>query len=183
MAQQADETADCMSQSSEHSSGSSDADSFEQLFEGIIDQEVFGYHEEVMMELAANHENASRTRTVYERQLPANGAWAMWMKTNRIYLRDVTSRAHALFRRRFRVTYTRFTYLYRVTSEARDATGTLLFKTHPVDALGVAGVTSEVKLLGALRVLGRASCMDSVAELSNCDGQLDSILFLSVSVS
>ena len=64
MAQQADETADCMSQSSEHSSGSSDADSFEQLFEGIIDQEVFGYHEEVMMELAANHEKANRKLTL-----------------------------------------------------------------------------------------------------------------------
>ena len=99
MAQQADETADCMSQSSEHSSGSNDADSFEQLFEGIIDQEVFGYHEEVIMELAANQENARRTRTVYERQLAANGAWAMWMKANRVYLHDVTGRAHALFHR------------------------------------------------------------------------------------
>ena len=81
------------------------------------------------------------------------------------------------------MTYERFEYLYRVTSEARDATGTLLFKRLPVDALGVAGVTLEVKLLGALRVIGRASCMDSVAKLSNCDGQLDSILFHYVIVS
>ena len=164
MAEAADE-GEPMSQSSDSSSGSSDADAYQAIIRDYVSEESILLHEETMFQI-----EASRTRRVYNRPLPEQSAFAVWMHSHRQYLGEPSNRAHVTFRRRFRVTYARFQYLYRETTAACDENGNLLFKPLPVDAVGRVGISLEVKLMGALRVLGRASCFDSIAELSNCDG-------------
>jgi hypothetical protein len=160
-----------MSVSSSDSSGSSDADAYEQSIRELIGEEMLALHEDMIMEMDALQANRKKSRTVFQRALPGNSAWAIWMRENRQYLGVKTNRAHVTFRRRFRVDYARFEYLYDRTLEARDQEDKPMFKEFPVDISGRAGISLEVKIMGALRVVGRASCMDSIAELSNCDGE------------
>ena len=95
MATDADAAEDAdMSVSSSDSSGSSDADAYEQSIRELIGEEMLALHEDMIMEMDALQANRKKSRTVFQRALPGNSAWAMWMRENRQYLGVKTNRAH-----------------------------------------------------------------------------------------
>merc|ERR1711934_133006 len=89
---------------------------------------------------------------------PLDSVW--WRFLHRDGIEDSSHRVGRLFRRRFRVPYWYFRHLCSMWRDNgwppsdRDACGR---KSQPL----------ELKILAALRVLGRGECFDTCAELSN----------------
>lgn len=84
--------------------------------------------------------------------------WAKMLRDDAAELERPESSEAALFRRRFRVPYPVFKLLLEWTREWHEKSGT--------DCTGRARIPTELKLLGVLRVLGRATCFDGIFELS-----------------
>jgi hypothetical protein len=84
--------------------------------------------------------------------------WARFLRENEKELRRPGSNAALLFRRRFRVPYVIFLQLLEWTKAWHEKGAT--------DAFGRERIPTELKLLGVLRVLGRATCFDGIQELS-----------------
>ena len=91
MAEAADD-GEPMSQSSDSSSGSSDADAYQAIIREFVREESILLHEETMFQI-----EVSRTRRVYNRPLPEQSAFAVWMHSHRQYLGEPSNRAHVTF--------------------------------------------------------------------------------------
>jgi hypothetical protein len=85
-----------------------------------------------------------------------NTKWGKMLANND--LNNPRSKLSKLFRRRFRVPYPVF---LRLVADAGER-----FPSGVPDTCGRKGLPLECKILGWLRTLGRASCFDDVAELS-----------------
>merc|ERR1711998_152345 len=83
-----------------------------------------------------------------------------WRFIQRPRVRDPTTREGRLFRRRFRVPYW---YFQRLCSMFRDNG----WGAGDMDVCGRQSQPLELKILAALRVLGRGECFDTCSELSN----------------
>lgn len=95
----------------------------------------------------------SRHRPVYE-----DSTWGKMLRDQHSELLLPESDAARIFRRRFRIPYTIFLELLGWTKEWHEKSTT--------DASGRARIPTELKLLGVLRILGRATCFDGIFELS-----------------
>ena len=113
-----------------------------------------------------------KPRQVYERLDYRQSTW--WKFLQRPTIRDATHRDGKLFRLRFRVPYLLFEKLLWLCSLGPLADS---FKQKKCDATGRPSIPLELKLLGVLRVLGRASCFDSIAELTNSEKEAHRVFF------
>ena len=87
-----------------------------------------------------------------------DSVWARMLQDNADELATPGSEAAKTFRSRFRVPYPIFLKLLEMTNEWHDETKS--------DAAGRASIPTALKLLGVLRILGRATCFDGILELS-----------------
>lgn len=83
---------------------------------------------------------------------------------------DPTSREGKIFRQRFRVTYAVFKQLLQMHRSNSDF-------SESCDAVGRPSVPLGLKILGALRVLGRAHVFDDIAECTNTDEEVHRTFF------
>ena len=113
-----------------------------------------------------------KTRRVYDRLDYTQSTW--WHFLQRPTIRDPTHRDGKLFRTRFRVPYSLFHQLVSLCTTGSLST---FFQHKKCDATGRSSIPIELKLLGVLRVLGRASCFDSVAELTNSEKEAHRVFF------
>lgn len=74
-------------------------------------------------------------------------------------VKDPFSSKGRLFRNRFRVPFSLFLKLVEMAEE-------LGFEKRPKDCCGRSSIPLELKILGTLRVLGRATCFDGIQELT-----------------
>ena len=107
-------------------------------------------------------EAAPRTRQSKPRPDYKQSLW--W----RLYIEETDcrrpeSREHAVFRRRFGVSFALF------RDFVNTARGWGIFKETP-DAVGRPPVPLELKILGALRMVAKGCCFDAIAELSSMGG-------------
>ena len=85
-------------------------------------------------------------------------------------IRNPASNSGKLFRRRFRVPFPLYERLYQMCIE-------MGFEENVVDAFGRAGVPLQLKLLGVLRILGRATCVDGISELTLASEETHRVFF------
>lgn len=113
-----------------------------------------------------------RQRKHYSRMDYRNSVW--WHFINKPTVKDPSHRDGKLFRLRFRVPFNVFDKLLFLCREGplKDH-----FLQRDTDVAGRAAVPIELKLLGVLRVLGRGSCFDSVAELTGTDDEVHRVFF------
>ena len=91
---------------------------------------------------------------------PSECTWAVFIADNKKALEeDEFSPAGILFRQRFRVPYSMFCLVLGYAE--------LWFPQADVNAAGIPACSTYLKVLGVLRVLGRAVCFDSVGECTN----------------
>ena len=119
-----------------------------------------------MIKKAAKHKRVKK-RTPKPRPDYDQSTWAIFMRDPDI--RDPTSAAGKLFRRRFRVPYPLYQRLYQMCLE--------IGFEEKKDAAGRPGVPLQLKLLGVLRVLGRATCFDGISELTLADEETHRVFF------
>ena len=98
-----------------------------------------------------------RKRARKVRRDPSSSAWACLLKHAGVD--DPGHRVGKLFRRRFRVPYPIFAKIVALLEDKPDFAAS-------VDALGRPSAPLELKVLAALRVLGRGECFDTCEELS-----------------
>ena len=103
------------------------------------------------------------------RGLVSECTWAIWLRNNHEGLQILTSAASSLFRERFRVTYD----IYRKCV----ALATEWFPQAALDASGRPPCPISLKVLGVLRVLGKAYCFDGIGELCNTDAEIHRMFF------
>ena len=94
--------------------------------------------------------------------------WAIFIRDPDI--RDPAAPAGKLFWRRFRVPYPRYEKLFQMRLD-------MGFKSESKDAFGRLGVPLQLKLLGILRVLGRATCFDGISELTMAHEETHRVFF------
>jgi hypothetical protein len=85
---------------------------------------------------------------------------------------DPNSKIGKQFRRRFRIPFPVFQFLCLVAKEKK------LFGVGESDASGRSSVPIELKLLGALRILGRGWCFGDVAEATGMSEETACTSFL-----
>jgi hypothetical protein len=85
-------------------------------------------------------------------------------------VKDPLSRAGKTFRNRFRVPYPVFEQLLEMANEI-----SLGDKT--TDCCGKEAIPLELKVLGVLRVLGRATCFDGIDELTKTSAEVHRVFF------
>ena len=105
-----------------------------------------------------------KRRRTYPRHNYKESVW--WHFLSKPTVQDEKHRDGKLFRRRFRVPFELYRQLLHL---CRDGSLKKYFLCRENDAVGRPSVPLELKLLGVLRVLGRASCFDSIAELTGTD--------------
>lgn len=111
-----------------------------------------------------------KRRKSYSRGNYEQSCWGLMMQNKQNYT-DPTSRNGMLFRKRFRMTFESFVNLvHTVTSE-----NLFPYKSH--DVTGRKALSLELKILGALRVLGRSSTFDCIAELTNSSAEVHRTFF------
>lgn len=94
--------------------------------------------------------------------------WWAWNERMRLNPRDL--KLQQRWRRRFRIPWSAFQSLLQ---EVRSLG---VFTEEPASS-GVIGVPLELKLMGWLRVLGRGSCFDDIAELTNASEEVHRVFF------
>ena len=97
-----------------------------------------------------------RRRESLPRPTYSESVW--WRALHDLRVKDATSPQGGLFRRRFRVPYPIFCALVRLAK--------IWFPAAAYDAAGRPAVPMELKVMAVLRVLGRGSCFDDIAEVS-----------------
>ena len=122
--------------------------------------------------LAAHSQHKKARRTSYPRQDYKNSVW--WHFINKPTIQDPDHRDGKLFRTRFRVPYEVYKQLLHL---CRDGPLAKHILQEGVDSSGRPAVPLELKLLGVLRVLGRASCFDSIAELTGTNEEVHRTFF------
>lgn len=95
------------------------------------------------------------------RSLYTESVWWKMLTQHGEALKVPTSNAAKLFRIRFRVPYPIYEELL---AESRN-----WYDKNPCDAAGRDAVPLELKILGALRILGRACCFDGIFELTDIE--------------
>ena len=113
-----------------------------------------------------------KPRRVYDRLDYTQSTW--WKFLQRPTIKDSSRRDGKLFRSRFRVPFDVFSKLQTLCT-----TGCLAkhFKMKLTDSSGRPSIPLELKLLGVLRVLGRGSCFDSIAELTGSEKEVHRVFF------
>ena len=101
---------------------------------------------------------------------PSECTWAHFIADNRKALEeDEFSPAGVLFRQRFRVPYSMFCLVLGYAE--------VWFPQADVNAAGIPACGTYLKVLGVLRVLGRAYCFDSVGECTNTHKEIHRVFF------
>ena len=101
---------------------------------------------------------------------PSECTWAVFITDNKKALEeDEFSPAGILFRQRFRVPYSMFCLVLGYAE--------LWFPQADVNAAGIPACSTYLKVLGVLRVLGRAVCFDSVGECTNTHKEIHRVFF------
>lgn len=131
----------------------------EELNTNLLDQmywdHILGGEEEIVFNFDYDiHEKRKRLRTCSSFNF-SESKWGMLINDERVH--DPDSRQGRLFRRRFRLPYQLFTHLVKVCKMHN-----ILKMTDPVKQR----IPIEFKILVALRILGRGTLADDVAEMS-----------------
>ena len=111
--------------------------------------------------------SASDSRAPYEQNKPPVEDWwsTSWGKLVRsVDVANPTSYAGRTFRKRFRLPFRLYKYLVDACRQHRVFGG-------ECSATGKPAMPVELKVLGALRTLGRATLHDDVAEISGADAE------------
>ena len=115
------------------------------------------------------YNNRHKPRNIYDRKDTAQCVFQVHY-INEPRCRDHLTLEGKQFRRRFRVPYTTFENIVAfVRSQG--------YFTEGDDAIGKKSYSLELKVLGALRVLGRGICFDDVAELTNMSAETHRVFF------
>ena len=102
---------------------------------------------------------AKTTRAPRVRRDSSNSAWAKFMR--RPGVKDPTHRDGQLFRKRFRLPYPIYVKIMALIEKHAD------FLLEDTNAAGQASAPLYLKVLSALRVLGRGECFDTCEELTD----------------
>ena len=114
----------------------------------------------------------TKCRQVYDRMNPKESCWWKFLQIDTI--KDPYHRDGKLFRDRFRVPYDVYCRIIHLIKAEHP----LMFKAgKPKDIAGRLTCPLELKVLGVLRVLGRASTFDCIGELTNTHREIHRLFF------
>lgn len=104
-----------------------------------------------------------KTRHIYPRSDYTSSLWWIMLQNGRVNLPH--HREHAVFRRRFGVTFARFHIIVDFAKSWKDESGNPLW-SNGGDASGRPSVPLELKILGALRMVAKGCSFDAISELT-----------------
>lgn len=115
---------------------------------------------EILKQIEATTEDKPKQkRTRYTRKNFRTSCWYDMLYNGECHIED--SNDCKTFRKRFRVPFVLFQKIVDLCKERH------WFQCHSTDAVGREAIPIELKVLGVFRVLGRGSCFDDIAELTN----------------
>jgi len=130
------------------------ADSEDEMIESLIVQQM-------KAERASASAARPTKRIRIDSDFYSNSCWGRFLRNGDFS--SPSSKDSLLFRRRFRIPHSLFVQLLEETREWFP----FYANTGLASRFGTVAVPIELKLLGVLRILGRAACFDEIKELSN----------------